>query len=87
MVMLLQLVHVLKHALVQTSAQNALYRNEFSGNLASACISLLLCCSVSHRKEYMGTHEVRVVSTREVRLRPMPQPKAAREDMDQPTVT
>ena len=55
--------------------------------MASACISLLLCCSVPHRKGYMGTHEMRVVSTREVRLRPMPQPKAAREDMDQPTVT
>ena len=83
---------MLRHALVQTPAENSLYPNHFSDNLAGTCmyacsISQPLCYSGSHRKGYMGTHEMSVVSTREVRLRPMPQPKAAREDMDQPTVT
>jgi len=39
------------------------------------------------RKEYIGTQEMKVVRAMEARLRPMPQPKAARDDIDQPSVT
>jgi len=34
------------------------------------------------RKEYIGTQEMKVVRAMEARLRPMPQPKAARDDID-----